>query len=424
MMSPKNIPYGIIVPLLILPYMFSTIFMSSVGRSTLVSIIYFCIYAYCLQYKRMRRISLSFPMMIWLTLTVFHLINAYLKHVPDLRVPDYIQGFRIYVSICIFTFLYSTNGKKTAQYFFWSLGVWLFMAFLTTGYTSGRRLSGKDVIAVEFGKNAALMIISGLYLSVIERSKISQVISRIVWPFIIILLAQARNGFGMALIQCVGYYYSIVMRTKISVKRFIMIVFAIIVLFVLINIVINNTELGTRFQTDVEYAEEGGWGQDYSTGTVFDYILGERVIYYVNGWNLFIKYPLTGIGLGGYEHYTKMGFPMHVEYMLHLSEGGIIAFVLWMMFIIYLFVIILQSSLTRRMKSFALFTMFAILFTCMFSVMYHNENSVSLYGLILSICYPSSQSVFQSFYGRNRFRNNKIITQNNVRIKTTKRGRF
>lgn len=394
-MNHKNIisPW-IVIPWLIFPDLIIRLAFEGRLRSTIVSLVFIFIFVVYLKQKHFRLIAFSKPMLIWIILTIFHLINAYLQHVPDMEIPEYLQGFRIYASICIFAFLYSIDGEKTIRAFYWSLGVWLVIAVMDVGITIGHRMTGKDVIAVEFGRYAALMAIAGIYLSMIRRESLGCVFIRIAFPLLIIILSQSRNAFGMIVIMLIGYYYSIVMKAKISLKSVVPFFIFMTILILGIKTVVDASSFGERIKTEIEYTESEIRGEDYSTGTVFDYVGGERMIYYIKGWEIFTEHPIVGIGLRNYQYYVNGIYPMHVEYMVHLAEGGIVAFILWISFLFSLFMIIKKSNMESSERSIANVTMFAMLFTCMYSVVYLNELAVSPFGIILSMKYASPHGLF------------------------------
>jgi O-antigen ligase len=210
----------------------------------------------------------------------------------------------------------------------------------------------------------------------------------------VIILAQSRNAFGMVCIMLMGYYHSVIMKYKPAIKQLVMIPLVLIFLVISVRYVINTTGLGARFLNDIEEVEEETYKTQYQTGTAFDYVVGERIVYYATGWEIFKNHLWTGIGLDNYKNYMGGKFPMHVEYMKHLAEGGIIATFFWIAFLISLLRVIIKTKIPFMGKSMAYFTFGAILFTCMFSVNYGQERQMILYGIILSMSYPSAGNFF------------------------------
>lgn len=397
----KNIDslIGWTVPLLIFPDLLWRVFNIGQGRLSFVSIVYITIFVLLIcGNRRFYKIALSWPMLIWAVLTLYHLINATLKNVPEINYVDYLRGMKIYASICIFTFFFSLSAKKTFKVVYYNLCIWLFLALLVTGYSSGERLTGDKVIAVEFGKLSALMAIMGLYWASMKQEKLSSLFLKLLYPILFILLSQSRNGFGMVIIMFLGYYYAFVMKCRASFKQLFGAMIVCGVLLFSVNYVLGHTGLGNRISGDIEAAET----RALRTGTILDNIAGERLIYYVNGFAIWIEHPLTGIGLDNYQNYVNGEYPMHVEYFVHLAEGGIIAAFLWGLFIFSLFRIIMKANIPKSKKAIALFTMFTILFTCLFTVMYNGELNMLLFGIVLSMAFPASGNYFQE----------KVLTKN------------
>lgn len=386
----------VIVPLLIFPSLIWILLNLGQGILSFVSIIYIIFYLYFLTNYRFRKIAFSWPLCIWLILTAYHLVNASLKEVPEINYVDYLRGFKCYASICIFTLFFSQKANITFKVIFYSLLVWQLIVLCFAEYSPGERLSINGIVSVTIGKNAAIMATAGIFWSIMERKNIKTVVYKVIFPVIIILLAQTRNAFGFVLIMLMGYYYSEVMKCKLTIKHLILSLICVIFAFFSLSVMIENTGLGDRFSDDFKKVNENTYKTTYQTGTIFDYVVGERIIYYYTGWEIFMKHPWTGIGLDNYQNYMQGAYPMHVEYMTHLAEGGIIAATLWMLFIISLFVVISRAKISKQKKSMAYFTMGAIIFTCFFSVMYEQELQMMLYAIILSINYPSRGNFFNT----------------------------
>ena len=96
-----------IIPLLIIPDALWMSLKLGQGRLSFVSLIYILVFCYLSQYGLFKKIAFSKPLLIWATLTLYHLINASIKHVPEFNFVDYLCGIKCYASICIFTFFLS-----------------------------------------------------------------------------------------------------------------------------------------------------------------------------------------------------------------------------------------------------------------------------------------------------------------------------
>ena len=379
----NRVNINVIIPILILSDGVLRTFYIRQGRQTLVDLIYITVLLIFLKYKDFRKITLSAPLKIWIILTLYHLVNATLKHVPEIDYFDYLHGTKIYAAICIFTFLIEINAKKTFQMLYFCFGVWLFVAlFFIRPSTIGERLSGEMFIAVEIGKIAALMAVCGIMLSCIKGERITIMLLRMLVPWSFIMASQTRNAMGMSVIFMVGYYYTCVMKSRIIFKHLFLMLLGVIAIWMGLDYMMEHTGIGERFQYDFDMAEEQK--SEYMTGTWFDTIVGERIVYWVTGWEIFIQHPITGIGLDNYSNFMHGIYPMHVEYMTHLAEGGIIAAGLWILFLTLLMWGVSKSGETTQTKTIKVFVMLLVLFTCMYSVMYEQENTMLLYATILA----------------------------------------
>lgn len=385
-----------IIPLLIIPDALWMSLKLGQGKLSFVSLIYILVFCYLSRYNLFKKIAFSKPLLIWATLTLYHLINASIKHVPEINSVDYLCGIKCYASICIFTFFLSQKAKFSFKAVFYSLLVWLVIAIMTGGYTAGERLRGDGFVSVSLGKCSALMAIAGIYWCIMMSSSVVTLAYRMAFPILVIILAQTRNAFGMVCVMLMGYYYSIVMRCRLTANRLVLSIFVFAIAMSSVLYVMDNTGLGNRFNSDIEDVGLETYKEQYETGTAFDYVAGERIIYYATGWEIFKNHPWTGIGLDNYQNYMGGNFPMHVEYMKHLAEGGIIAAVLWLMFIASLCHVIIKTKIPKPKKSMAWFTLATILFTFLFSVGYEQERQMILYGIILSMVYPSKGNFFNT----------------------------
>ena len=313
------------------------------------------------------------------------MVNAIVKQVPKYDFPDYLTRFKIYASICIFTYLFSLDFRHTLKLIFWSLALWLIACLFYVGFSIDSRLSGEGLNAVQIGKNAAMMGICGIYMCAYEKYKIKWVIIRVIYPLLFILLSQTRQAIAMVVIQAVGFYYSFIMNCKINMRSLVLVLFLSGAAIAGGTFVMESTNLGDRFQSDIDAVDHSRGREEYLTGTVFDYILGERIIYYAIGSEIFQENPLTGIGLTCYKSYTQGEFPMHVEWMVHLSEGGIIAFALYLIFLITIFLAIRNSGATLQEKMMRYSTLCVILFVNFFASSYAQEIPVIMYSLIISV---------------------------------------
>ena len=91
-----------------------------------------------------------------------------------------------------------------------------------------------------------------------------------------------------------------------------------------------NTVLGERFLAGEENSDKFIPYQ-FRDNWFFNFV-GDRAGYYIRGWQYFIDNPWTGIGLTNFMVYDYVHHVLHTEYMVQLTECGIIGTTLYLLF--------------------------------------------------------------------------------------------
>ena len=139
------------------------------------------------------------------------------------------------------------------------------------------------------------------------------------------LMVATRKAFvGLAII-IVFWYISANDLKKAS--SLILAVLAILISFIGVSYIFDNTLLGERFSLVAEQ------GRAYNkTGYELFNFLGDRATYYIEGWKLFKSHPIIGIGISNYVKVLPSDMPIHSEFMVQLAETGIIGSSLFFLF--------------------------------------------------------------------------------------------
>lgn len=336
-----------------------------------------------------RRILFSWPLMIWLTLTFFHLFNGYKNHVPGLDYVDALHGLKIYSCIAVFTYWFQRDFWGTLKELLVTFSLYMVIALFVCdfGVEEGERMSGA-IYATQLGQSVALIVIYLAMWAYHKRYPIVKTLLLTCIPLIFIILAQTRNPLAMVVIILVGYMFADKFgRKKVNLKRLVLVMSALALVFVMAFIALKDTNLGQRFTGVSSKYESSYQFEQYSTGTIFDSLVGDRLTYYVVGFSLFLKSPLTGIGLWNYRYVTGGDYPLHTEYMVHLCEGGIIAFVLWVLFELIVLKRVLLFDKDRGIKIIAFMGLGAILFCGLYAREFFYEFFYPPYGMILALDY-------------------------------------
>lgn len=309
------------------------------------------------------------PIIFWALLMSYHLLNCYFR---DILNPEY-SIFTITVrNLALLTcvpFLYYQNRIKIIYIILFAFLYNLIATYLTgTTDESEERLTG-IYYTTQLGQMAGLACC--LISLLIFLQKKMWLYSLYIIPIGIMLLSGSRNGL---LVVCFALVMLLV--AYISKGNVLKMLFFIALAFVGYNY-LQTTEIYDRLMNvSSEYSL-------IQTGTVWDKILGDRIYYYVIGFQNFLDNPIYGIGLLNFQEYNHYKYPLHTEPMTHLAEGGLIGITLYILF--------LRSYIRQfvRFCSFRniLFNQMLVLFICIFVVgitarIYHYEFFFAMYGLI------------------------------------------
>lgn len=177
------------------------------------------------------------------------------------------------------------------------------------------------------GINAFLLVFVLTLKYVYKHIKLLPFFLLSVIPILVLVLSASRKSFIALLILVLAFLF---IRLKGSpIKRFFIIVFSSIFLYVGVTFVINSTALGQRFQETTTAAQEN---KKLQTKTVLDNF-GDRGIFYYYGWKMFLNNPITGVGLQNFKKVSDLfDSNIHSEYMVHIAEGGVIGTSLFFLF--------------------------------------------------------------------------------------------
>ncbi len=198
-----------------------------------------------------------------------------------------------------------------------------------------------------------------------------------------ILTTATRKAFFALFIIIILWYiaknktFNIVSIIKLSL-------FAIVIYYVIITI-LNNSLMGERFfeatTTENRYN---------TTDNAFLELLDDRAIFYIEGWLLFLREPIFGIGLRnfmvvfGYEH------PIHSEFIVQIAETGIIGATLYIFFYISIVRLILRTRQNKSNSNIFLIMLgfiITILFISLTSWTYEFSRYYIIFGLIIGYSY-------------------------------------
>jgi O-antigen ligase len=142
-------------------------------------------------------------------------------------------------------------------------------------------------------------------------------------PLVCIFLSGSRNAFLGLIVFLITIFLFTDLHYKLKMVRLLI---GVPILILFIYFTLNNTIIGERIAKTNEQAQE----VNLNSGTIFDK-MGDRGIFYILGFKVFLAYPIFGIGLDNFPKFSGYSV-QHSEYMIQLCELGIIGSLLFILF--------------------------------------------------------------------------------------------
>ncbi len=361
----------------------------------IVSLMFIMAYVYYFaNYHLFRKMALGLPMRIWIILTAYHWLNAMYKGVPEVNIIDLLHGFKVYSCMVLVCFWASIDLKNTIRTLILAFTLTLFIFMLQSG--TNLRSDDTTAWATEIGQRAGVLAALMVYYAVLKDKSVLSTLLWLLIPLSFAVMSQTRNAVGMMTIMIIGYLYVYIYKGGCQkTNRIIMVLFWGSIFLFCFMMFYANSELAFRFAESSNYQESYLYLHENITlkGTIFEKIVGDRLVYYVVGWALFTTSPWTGIGMWNYRFITGGIYPLHSEYMIHLCEGGIIAAILWSSFIIFLIRGLFKIKNNDKMKYIGIFSMGMMLFCGIYAREFFYEFFYPIYGIILYLIYANRKVV-------------------------------
>lgn len=149
--------------------------------------------------------------------------------------------------------------------------------------------------------------------------------------FVYVLLASASRKSFVAFLLLLGGWATFGSATRKTladhIKRSILVVLSIAVLWGGLSFIMQNTLLGRRLQLF----------SDKSNGSLTDAVDGEeRYSMYVEGLRMFLENPITGVGLDNFSELFWSHKYSHSDYIEPLATTGLVGFVLYQSFYFFI----------------------------------------------------------------------------------------
>ncbi len=280
-------------------------------------------------YKDFNRLQNRKPIIFWLLWCLYAFLNYYLHpHVNPITV--FVLYKRIFVPLILMTVVvkeFEDNPNKLL----WLCFITQLVFVIFGVYFDRGLIYSSEGVENELGNNYAIVSCFTLfYLMLLNRTKkipilLSMIIVALV--LIVISLVGTRKAFGASLIILVFWLYSFLNIKKLWT-------WFIVGLFVFLGVksyqmIIENTYVGVRMEGLEKQQEEA-----LPAGApAFLSVFGDRAAHYYYGWKSFMDNPVLGVGTGQSRVGSKSY--IHTEYIVQLSDGGIIGFMFFFMFIFW-----------------------------------------------------------------------------------------
>jgi len=271
----------------------------------------------------------SRPALIWLLWIVYALINTFLI-IGFFSAP--LQNQFIFVSSIIVAYLLflliivcKSGTKELVNFLIFAF----FCRLLLSLVFDKLEPSGVEYVqrfGTEFNSNiiaiGALFLISLIVLKyIIYKSFNAFDMCISIISILTIFITASRKTYLALIVLIIGLVY--IFRSKYLIKNILLGTLVFIILFFSITWTLKNTTIGERIVAGYEktiYAKEA------------EQMFDNRAGYFINGWELFKKYPVNGIGLKNFPYFNQSTHNLHTEYMVQLTECGLIGTFLFIFF--------------------------------------------------------------------------------------------
>lgn len=297
----------------------------AIGRSISILTVIMMFYSFLNKsYRKTIKDSCCIILGIWI---LYSLLNTILKGHNDPEMPTlWFIGKSLLAPYMVFTLAYQEflRDKNTLlKLIIICLSIYAILGVFM-GVSTGDE--GRNLTALGNGLPITLYVFVFFLLARYKRNPV-------IW-FIIILLLYYILGTGTRkafLAAAFIIFFSIISLKELSTKRLIFASMLFICVYYIGSSMMSSSLFADRTAESMVTGEKAN-----TTDIAILSFLGDRTYMYIEGWEIFLEHKITGVGLTNYAHYSKVGMFMHSEYMVHLVEGGLLSFILFISFLYYL----------------------------------------------------------------------------------------
>lgn len=343
--------------------------------------------------KNFREIAFGAPSMLWLIWVIFSAINLYIQgyNVKSISYSFFIihHLFAPYVVMVVAAFEFARNRELLFKIMLYTFMVYSIIGFFFMDNFYVAMQEGRSVENT-LGNLLALNTVFIIFYAALQNNfkfiNQKRLYFFIIFAFIILIISATRKAVGAAVI----IYISLVLsQIKINLKNIIKLAIILTITSFVYDYVMENTFLGERF---IEEAEK----EHYTGNNPFLKLVGDRANFYITGYDVFMKNPIFGVGIGNYMYYTGTQHVLHTEYMVQMCENGLVGTIIFVLFyasIIYqLLKVKVVSPMFKSERYIMIGAIAAILFIGITAWIYDFEFYFAVIGTAIGHIYYSKKA--------------------------------
>lgn len=291
--------------------------------------------------KQFRKIFLSKPVVIWGVWCVYAAINTYLCGftIENITYPYFVVN-KLICPLAVLgasAFEYTKNSRKFLRFTLVTFFVYVFIGtfFMDSNWVEdSSEIEGRNSLGNLLSLNAILIIFFALMRYCHNKDiGLVKLSFFVLFAIGIIVYSSTRKALGAGAILVIAF---IVSQISWNVKSILKIGIAVAFLFISYSYMMEHTRMGERIHELNEQTDKVSKRYDIEDN-LFLQAMADRAPQYILGTELFLKHPITGIGLMNFQSKAESPYRLHTEYMVQLCECGLIGFLLFIGFYFSIF---------------------------------------------------------------------------------------
>lgn len=341
-----------------------------------------------------KKTLMSGPMLIWGMWCLYSVLNWYYIgfDIERMKIYDAVWSFmRPYFLLSAICYETTKDAKRTIRWMIGTFCVYVFMGLTMQGNEMRDDASWEGRHGIVLGNHLPLTCVCAIAISIVAQVKgfVSKKALYIITGICVFTIFWVATRKAMAAVFILGAFYAL---TKVDIhnpRTIFKLLMGVLIMYVVYNLVMEYTLVGQRTRS----LEEQEYADIYNVPEWMSF-LGDRAVHYLLGWELFLEHPINGIGLNNFMPMTNFPVPFHTEYMVQICEGGIIGFVLYMIYMKgYLGICRDVFKNTSESEALALYGgLVAIMFISLTAWIYDQPHYYAFYGVLCSYCLKGQKS--------------------------------